>query len=319
MRARLILNADDFGLTPGINRAVERLHCAGALTSATLMATGPAFDGAVEVTLRNPKLGVGCHLVFTDGVPVSHPETIPTLLGADGKTFRPSNLDFLQALLRGTISEDEIALETQAQIQRLQRAGIDVTHIDSHKHTHLFPAVARPVLHIAERCGVRAFRYPFEPQWSRQLASSTPWMRRMAQNGLDLFEPRFRALVNLTRDEVTTHGTLGIAATGTLTAPLLRAMMAAVEHRPPAPGNPDEDRVYELCCHPGYNDADLGQQRTRLRQTREVEMNALLEVIPEISQNPETPELIHYGDLGIPGLQRASGQFTPYNGFEKVL
>jgi predicted glycoside hydrolase/deacetylase ChbG (UPF0249 family) len=319
MRTRLILNADDFGLTPGINRAVEELHRAHALTSATLMATGPAFNDAVEIALRNPALGVGCHLVFTDGIPVSHPESIPTLLGADGKTFRPSYLDFLQALLRGTISEKELALETQAQIQKLQRAGIDVTHIDSHKHTHLFPTVARPVLDIAERCGVRAFRYPSEPHWSRRLATSTPLTRRLAQTALDFFEPRFRALVNLHGDEITTHGTLGIAATGTLTAPLLRATIAAVQLRPPVPGNPDQGRVYELCCHPGYHDADLDRQRTRLRQTREIELNALLEVIPEISQNPDAPELIHYGDLGIPGLQRASSHFTQPNGYEKVL
>jgi predicted glycoside hydrolase/deacetylase ChbG (UPF0249 family) len=319
MKARLILNADDFGLTPGINRAVERLHRARALTSATLMAGGPAFDDAVAIARRNPTLGVGCHLVFTDGVPVSHPESIPSLLGADGKTFRPSSVDFLQALLRGTISEGEIALEAQAQIQKLQRAGIDVTHIDSHKHTHLFPAVARPVLYIAGRCGVRAFRYPNEPHWSRQLATSTPLARRAAQTALDLFEPRFRALVDLTCDEITTHGTLGIAATGTLNASILRAMIEAIQLRPPVPGNPEQGRVYELCCHPGFNDADLNRLRTRLRQTREIEMNALIEVIPEISQNPEAPELIHYGDLGVPGLQRASGQFTPNSGFEKVL
>jgi predicted glycoside hydrolase/deacetylase ChbG (UPF0249 family) len=283
------------------------------------MASGPAFEDAVEIALRNPALGVGCHLVFTDGVPVSHPESIPSLLGADGKTFRPSNLDFSQALLRGTISEADIARETQAQIQKLQRAGIDVTHVDSHKHTHLFPSVARPVLDIAERCGVRAFRYPFEPHWSRQLAPSAPLARRLAQAALDWIEPRFRALIDLTRDEITTHGTLGIAATGTLTAPLLRAMIAAVQLRPPVPGDPEQGRVYELCCHPGYHDADLDRQRTRLRQTRQVERNALLEVISEISQFPESPELIHYGDLGIPGLQRASGQFTPSNGYEKVL
>jgi predicted glycoside hydrolase/deacetylase ChbG (UPF0249 family) len=319
MRARLILNADDFGLTPGINRAIERLHRAHALTSATLMATGPAFDDAVAIALRNPALGVGCHLVFTDGVPVSHPETIPSLLGADGKTFRPSNIDFVQALLRGTISEAELAHETQAQIQTLQRAGIDVTHIDSHKHTHLFPAVARPVLHIAERCGIRAFRYPFEPLWSRNLATSIPLTRRLAQSALDLFEPRFRALIDLTHDEITTHGTLGIAATGTLDAKLLRAMIATIQLRPPVPGNPDQGRVYELCCHPGYNDADLARQRTRLRQTRETERNALLEVLYEICQNPEAPELIHYGGLGIPGLQRASRHYIQPTGYEKVL
>ena len=264
--------------------------------------------------LRNPALGVGCHLVFVDGVPVSHPESIPSLLGADDKTFRPSNLDFLQALLRGTISPADLARETQAQIQKLQRAGIDVTHIDTHKHTHLFPAVAGPILHTAERCGVRAFRYPNEPHWSRQLSTSTPWTRRAAQAALDFFEPRFRKFVDFNTDEKTTNGTLGIAATGTLDAATLRGILSALAQHP--------NDVYELCCHPGYNDADLDLQNTRLRHSREVEMRALLEVIPEISrdrQNPASPELIHYGNLGVPGLQRASHQFSPFNGYEKVL
>src|SRR5579871_4503460 len=85
MASRLILNADDFGLTPGINRAIAELHGAGALTSATLMATGAAFDDAISITQINPKLGVGCHIVLSDGVPVSDPGTLPTLC-PDGKT-----------------------------------------------------------------------------------------------------------------------------------------------------------------------------------------------------------------------------------------
>src|SRR3984957_30431 len=124
MAARLIINADDFGLTKGINRAIAELHQAKALTSTTLMATGPAFDDAVAIAHANPSLGVGCHIVLTDGIPVSHPQSIPTLLGADGKTFRPSLIDFVQALLRGAIREDDIAREAGAQIEKLQRAGI---------------------------------------------------------------------------------------------------------------------------------------------------------------------------------------------------
>ena len=90
MPARLIINADDFGLTPGVNRAIAELHDAGAVTSATLMATGPAFDDAVALALARPSLGIGCHIVLVDGTPVSDPSTIPTLLGPDGRTFRNS-------------------------------------------------------------------------------------------------------------------------------------------------------------------------------------------------------------------------------------
>ncbi len=313
MPVRLILNADDFGLTRGINRAVEQLHQGGALTSTTLMATGPAFDDAIAIAHRNPTLGVGCHLVFTDGIPISHPEAIPSLLGADGKTFRPTLLDFAQAVLRGVIKPEEIAREAQAQIQKLQRAGIDVTHIDSHKHTHLFPAVARPALYVAERCGIRAFRYPSEPRWSRSLKSNGAGLsRRLAQSVFDLFEPAFRRSIDFNTDEKTTAGTLGIAATGTLTAANLRILLEnAAQH--------GSDSLYELCCHPGFNDADLDRQRTRLRTSREVEYHALLKVIPEFTRIPDTLQFIHYGNLGVPGLQRASCQFAPSTGFEKVL
>src|SRR5450755_4685798 len=143
MAARLILNADDFGLTRGINRAIAELHSAGALTSATLMANGPAFDDAVAIAHAHPTLGVGCHIVLTDGVPLAPPEHIPGLLGPNARTLRPSLADFVQALLRGKIKSAEIELEALFQIHRLQRAGIKITHLDTHKHTHIFPVVAQ--------------------------------------------------------------------------------------------------------------------------------------------------------------------------------
>jgi predicted glycoside hydrolase/deacetylase ChbG (UPF0249 family) len=309
MPARLILNADDFGLTSGINRAVLELYRAGALTSATLMATGPAFEEAAEIAHANPDLGVGCHLVFTGGIPVSHPQDIPTLLGADGKTFRPSAIDFAQAVLRNTVRASDIARETQAQIQKLQRAGIDVTHIDTHKHTHVFPAVASPVFHIAQRCGIFAARNPFEPAWASAL-SETGFVRRLQLRLLDRFQTAFAKVPELHAPSFHLPGaTLGLAATGTLDAAALTRLLSRLP----------EDSVFELCCHPGYNDAQLDLQETRLRQHRDVEREALLAVIPQILRGPGAPELIHFGNLGVAGLQRASGQFSPHTGFEKVL
>jgi predicted glycoside hydrolase/deacetylase ChbG (UPF0249 family) len=312
MPARLILNADDFGLTPGINRAIVELHRAGVLNSATLMATGPAFEQAVEIALANPGLGVGCHLVFTDGLPVSHPESIPTLLGSDGKSFRPSVIDFAQAALRGTIDPNDIARETQAQIQCLQRAGIDVTHVDTHKHTHLLPAVARPIFHIAQRCGVQSIRNPIEPRWSSALAQA-PLRRRLEMRILQHFEPDFHQLTHEAHSRgLIADGTLGIAATGTLDRAVLNATLDCLVHRYP-------DATHEMLCHPGFQDAALDAQNTRLRATREIEYDAILAVVPEYSRSPGRLELIHYGNLGVPGLQRASGQYIRGNGYEKVL
>jgi predicted glycoside hydrolase/deacetylase ChbG (UPF0249 family) len=312
---RLIVNADDFGLTPGINRAIGELHRAGVLTSTTLMATGPAFDDAVAVARANPTLGVGCHITLTDGFPVSHPESIPSLLGADGKTFRPTILDFLQALLRGHINEEEVAREALAQIQKLQRAGIDVTHIDTHKHTHMFSSITRPLLRMAERTSVGAIRNPFEQAWSLALGHGSRF-RRFQVTLLTPLQSRFEAHRQIRNaDVLTTDGTIGISATGHLDAPTLAELLRAL----PTSG------TFELCCHPGHNDRELARTSTRLRAQREVERLALLSEIPRFFASlpasvskDEAPELIHYGQLGSFGALRDLGQYVPATGYENV-
>jgi hopanoid biosynthesis associated protein HpnK len=290
MPARLILNADDFGLTRGINRAIAELNAAGVLTSATLMAGGPAFDDAVELARTHPNLGVGCHVVLTDGTPVSPTESIPTLLAHDRRSFRARLTRFLQALLTGRIREDDIAREALAQIERLQRAGIRITHLDTHKHTHLFPMVSRPLLEVAERTGIRAIRSPFEPDWSQSVApGGVP--RRLAVRALTLLKPAFDATPQISSHAVqTTDGTIAISATGNLDSNVLAQLLSAL----PTTG------TYELCCHPGYNDADLDVITTRLRAHRDTEREALLTEVPRALSQPDAPMLITYADLRQP-------------------
>ncbi len=307
MPAHLILNADDFGLTPGINRAIGELHAAGVLTSTTLMANGPAFDDAVAVAHAHPTLGVGCHIVLTDGVPVAPLENIPSLLGPDGKSFRPSLADFIQALLRGKIKSAEIELEALSQIHKLQRAGIRITHLDTHKHTHLFPIVARRLMALADSNKISGIRNPFEPPWSLTLHHGSS-LRRFGVKAIGRFHPSFNAALQQHSGKIlTTDGTVAISATGQLNAETL----AEVLHALPATG------AYELCCHPGYNDPDLDTVTTRLRAHRNVEREALLMEIPRILAQPNAPTLIHYGSLGSIDAPRHPGQFTP--GHEKVL
>lgn len=336
MPARLILNADDFGLTRGINRAIEELHRAGALTSATLMATGEAFDDAVRIAHANPTLGVGCHIVLTDGLPVSHPESIQTLLGADGKHFRPTLSDFVQALLRGRIAPRHIEREALAQLQKLQRAGIDVTHLDTHKHTHLFPQVTAPLLRIAESTSVGAIRNPFEPAWLRPLQHGS-LVRRLQVRLLERLRPAFQRQRQLRpgmATVLTTSGSLGVSTTGTLNTEtltqLLNALAAATagesataserttasESAIASESTTQQSSVYELVCHPGYTDSDLDRIPTRLRTSRETERDALLTVLPTFLRQPNAPALIHYGNLGTYGIQRAQGTHTPDTGYE---
>jgi predicted glycoside hydrolase/deacetylase ChbG (UPF0249 family) len=287
MPSRLIINADDFGLTRGVNRSIVELHQAGVLTSATLMATGAAFDDAVTLAHSNPSLGVGCHIVLTDGTPASDPAEIPTLLGPDGRSFRTSLADFVQSLLRGHISEQEIEHEALAQIRKIKRAGIAITHIDTHKHSHLFPQVARPLLRVLEAEGVSAIRNPFEPSFTQRL-SHAGLVRRVQINLLNRLRPRFERHQQVAHGTVsTTEGTVGVSATGNLNATTLAELLVAL----PSEG------TFELVCHPGYNDSDLDRITTRLRGHREIEMQALLKVMPQTLGQTNAPELIHFGNI----------------------
>lgn len=263
-----------------MNRSVVELAAQGALTSTTLMATGAAFEHAVQAAQRCPQLGVGCHVVLVDGSPSASPDQIRSLLTENGG-FRPTMGKFVRDLYLGRIRENHIEAEASAQIQRLQNAGVAVTHVDTHKHTHMFPAVLRPLLRAAAQCGVRAIRNPFEPDWALAATPGAPALRRMQVRALRSRKAVFQRLVRQA-GFVTTDGAVGVLATGTLNAGTLRSLLDAM----PA-------GVWELVCHPAYNDAELAAVRTRLRESRAVEHAALAKVLPRATGI----SLIHFGAL----------------------
>jgi hopanoid biosynthesis associated protein HpnK len=278
--ARLIVNADDFGLTPGVNRAIIELHAAGLVTSTSLMARAGATDEAIELACAAPSLGVGCHVVLVDGEPVLPPENIPSLVDARTGHFPNSLTTFLLRLFTGRIRAEEIEAEAAAQISLLQQRGVRLTHIDTHKHAHIFSAVLRPVLRAARAAGIRAVRHPFEPEWAVRAAIGAPLARVVQIAALRPLAPRSRQI--MTQEGFsTTDGTIAMAGTGSLNAAALRSLLGQL----PA-------GTWELVTHPGYNDADLARVRTRLRASRDVERVAL----PAI---PEIPgiELISFAEL----------------------
>jgi len=280
---RLIVNADDFGLTPGVNQAVMELNAARALSSATLMATASYFSQAVSTAKQCPSLGVGCHIVLVDGTPALPPTQIPSLIDTssqNGTAFRPKLSTFVTDLLRGRIRDSEIEAEATVQIRKVQQAGIHVTHVDTHKHTHTFPGVLRPLLKAALACGVKAIRNPFETDWSLNATANAGNVRRMQVRLLRSQGATFSKEV-ASAGLLTTDGAIGVLATGTLDALTIRNLLSAMPNG-----------TWELVCHPGYNDADLQQVNTRLLASRDVERTALLETIPHASA-----ELIHFGQL----------------------
>lgn len=279
----LIVNADDFGLTPGVNRSICELEQAGAVTSATLMATADYFDEAALRAKAQRNLGVGCHVVLVDGRPVLPPGEIPGL-AASGQ-FRPTLAAFVRELMRRKISEAEIEAEATAQIRRLQAAGIQVTHIDTHKHTHTFVRVLRPLLRAAKTCGVRAIRNPFEPGWAAAATPNAPEGRRWQ---IRLLRGRRRAFLKRVADAglVTTDGAIGVLATGILNTSTLRKLLSIMPKG-----------TWELVCHPGYVDPALDSVRTRLRESRALEHEALRRIVPAYVDAHSEIELGHFGEL----------------------
>ena len=273
---RLIVNADDFGFTAGINRAIVEAHTRGIVTASTLMANGRAFEDAVRLAATVPDLSVGCHVVLIDGEPVLDAERLPSLTEthSSGPRFRDGIKSFAARALAGRLDPHQIEAETSAQIRKLQSAGINVSHLDTHKHTHLFPAVLRPLLRAARARGVHAIRNPFGPR--KPLKSSTLltrpslWTRYAEVRILRTLAAKFRDAAKR-EGLVTPDGTLGIVVTGALDEKLFRAIAAAIP-----------EGTWEFVCHPGYNDDDLKSAKTRLRQSRETELRVL--TMPEARQ-----------------------------------
>ena len=260
---RLIVNADDFGLTSGVNRAILEAHERGIVTSATLMARGAAFSDAVQ--LAPERLSVGSHVLLVDGTPILDPQQVPTLAAnPNGTEFERDITGFAMRALRGRLAGDEIEAEATAQIRKLQAAGVRVSHLDTHKHTHILPQVLRPLLRAAKACGVRAIRNPYgKVGWSAIAGRPRLWRRYWETRVLNVFAQRFRKAV-AEAGMVTPAGTLGVVLTGALDE---RTFLMVLESVP--------EGTWELVCHPGYNDADLDQLRTRLRESREVELRLL--------------------------------------------
>ena len=290
---RLIINADDFGLTAGVNRAIAEAHERGIVTSATLMANSQAFDGAVEIARAavKPGFSVGCHVVLLDGTPLLPAERVPTLLqpGNGTRHFRESLNDFVVASFRHKLNPEEIEAEAAAQMGRIQGAGISPSHFDTHKHAHMFPAVLRPLLRAAKSCGVAAVRNPFGQVWPLPLASllrtRQVWTRFAQLNVLRNFAAGFRREVEA-HGLRTTDGSLGVLVTGVLDLKLFTAIVESIP-----------EGTWEFVCHPGYNDAALERVQTRLRKSREQELSLLTSSEAKESLQARGIELISYHEL----------------------
>lgn len=266
---RLIVNADDFGLTSGVNRGVVEAHHNGIVTSSTLMANFPAFAEAAGIARVTPTLSVGCHVVLVDGPPVSSPEKVTSLLSRNGAAglLRQNLGSFALAGMQGKLHEKDVLTEIAAQIEKLRTAGVAISHVDTHKHTHIIPTIFKPLLAVARDFGVRAVRNPFGPVKSMAYAHLVRrpklWTRYTQVGILRRFERQFREEVRR-YGMFTPDGSFGVVVTGALTQELFDAVIGCIP-----------EGTWEFVCHPGYTDADLEKIKTRLRSSRDRELQIL--------------------------------------------
>ncbi|MGE0883150.1 MAG: carbohydrate deacetylase [Blastocatellales bacterium] len=284
----LIVNADDFGLTAGVNRAVIEAHTRGILTSTTIMANMPAFDEAAQLAKEHPSLGVGLHFNITQGRPVAPASEVSSLLNAQGE-FPETSTALLRRALTGNLKISQIELELRAQIERVLNAGLRLTHIDSHKHSHALPPVCETITRVIGDYGIKAVRLPRE-RWRFPGLDSTAKQITQSLAAFGLAQLCRVGESALRKSGVKTPDSfLGVSQTGFWTK---RWLLELIESLPAG--------VSELMSHPGYDDQELGRIKTRLRASRQSEFQLLIDgkVIAAIRQS--NVKLITYAQLSDP-------------------
>jgi predicted glycoside hydrolase/deacetylase ChbG (UPF0249 family) len=252
----LIVNADDLGLSVGVNRGIVVSHRQGVVTSASLMTNLDAFLDAVAAARECPDLGIGIHLTMTCGHPLT-PLPKP-LRGKHGGFVRPARLLIAVAMserLRGALRA-----ELSCQIERALGVGIHVTHLDTHHNLHLFPAVRRCVDEVAAQFGIPWVRF------RRQMPLAS-----INSSGRGLGRLRNRAklsLASLLNGHVADAGSRRIFGAPQLETESIEDTLADVISALP-PG------ITEIACHPGHLDGEAMRIDPRGR-TRELELDALI-------------------------------------------
>jgi len=276
----VIINADDFGLSPGVNRGILSAFRDGVVTSTTLLANMAGFDDAVAIARENPDLPVGIHLSLVWGRPVSDPSRIPTLVDREGRLNRSAGPLGVRAML-GRLSVDQMKIEFASQVRKVLDAGLTPTHLDTHKHIHVLPGVTRALVSVAGEFGIRKVRYPRERSPVSRGHRCPP--ASAVKRGIVALLCR-RAEAELAGLKTTDHF-VGIADSGCLDAQTLCFIL----------GNLDEG-VTELMCHPGHVDDQMKRYVAHPGRC-EAELAALKDSSVRAYTESDSCHLMHFGDL----------------------
>lgn len=300
---QLIVNADDFAMTLGINRAIVECHQRGILTSTTIIANGHAFDDGVKRLMELPSLAVGVHLNLSQGKPAAPAAEIPSILNARGELFlKPPRL--LHRLASKKVRPAHIERELRAQIRRVFEAGLSPDHLDGHLHTHVVPGVREIVVRLAREFGIPAVRCPIERTRKTRGAGENSRPRRslrahvdratrhVVAGGISFFARRFAKLLDASGLQ-RPQNFAGNIYVGVFDIDAVRAVLDSLS-----------EGVTELMCHPGYVDSALASTGGSLQEQREAEVNALT--------SPETRERLNEIGIQLTSYSAAFGAAEPH-------
>jgi predicted glycoside hydrolase/deacetylase ChbG (UPF0249 family) len=263
----LIVNADEFGLTEGVNQGIARVHSQGIVTSTTMVANEYAFDHAVELAQQVPRLAIGIHLNATYGVPVLPEVRVFSLVDEDGFFYRRG--PFLTRLMTGRINLVHVEDEFRAQVEKVLDAGIEPSHLDSHESIHMYPSLFRIVAALA-----REYRLPVrlqdEPMPASGFVSREAYLRYLTSGSplknfvMSTLSRRYRVLLRDWGIPTSDHFLSTFNCLRKDPDNLERSLVRELEHLRPG--------VTELMVHPGYSDSllehslDGGHQAALLRE-----------------------------------------------------
>jgi predicted glycoside hydrolase/deacetylase ChbG (UPF0249 family) len=249
---RLIINADDFGISQGVNIGIIEAAVAKVVTSTSMIVNLPGFADALDRAVSCPSLSLGLHLNLTVGRPLAD---VPSLTRRRTGEFYPLPMLIARASL-GLLKASDIARECLAQIDRMIEAGFPPTHLDSHRHVHSHPAISSAVTRAAASRGVFQVRVPCEPL----RVNASDWRATLKKAGL-LISTRLSGRAGADYRAI---NFVGLSLQG---GKSFATRLFALIPRLPA-------GTTELMTHPGYADPLLAEQDSYTLE-RETELKVL--------------------------------------------
>lgn len=232
---KLVVNADDFGLSNDINEGIIASYTNGIVTSASIMVNGEAFDRAVELSKKNPQLSVGIHLVLVDQKPVLSSYKVLSLINKEGAFFNDYKR-FIRKYFWGQIKLSEIRNEFDAQIRKALDSGLDISHINSHQHLHILPGILKVTIELAIKYNIKWIRNSYD-LLTRENSIGSIGLAFLAKRG------KQKILSGKLR---TSDYFLGTAYSGKLNEKGLHKILKILP-----------SGLSELICHPGNNDLNF--------------------------------------------------------------